>query len=348
MAYPPDTKPCQRPDCTNLCVRRPKEAPSTWSIRRFCGGACAAWRPPVDGRPCARSGCPATLTREEGESYRDFSKRRYCGPDCFYIGRRAVSPPKKCARDGCPNILHPRQDEGPAHFAGRRYCCIACANASKDRAPPPSPKPCQGPGCINQVVPRPKDGQKGFALKKYCGNECKIAGQARDRAAGVRHVVGRPRPAAPRLRKPCRIACCSGEVVQKPNESRGKYDKRHYCSPACLKEFLREGANVERLKAARQRALAERLAKADDTSRRASASQSTRRKGSTQWSATRMSQAVGAAERAADRLRMHGPVWPMSTVLKPHQPPSLNDTHWHVHGRNMVPVEQMIEEAGLA
>jgi hypothetical protein len=347
MAYPPDTKSCERPGCTNLCVRRPKEAPSTWSIRRFCGGACAAWRPPMNERPCARSGCSATLTREEGESYRDFAKRRYCGPDCFHIERRAVSPPKKCACEGCSTILHPRQDEGPSHFAGRRFCRIACANASKDRAPPPSPKPCQGPGCTKQVVPRPRDGQKGFARKKYCGNACKIAGQARDRAAGVRHVVGRPRPAAPRLRKSCRTARCSGEVVQKPNESRGKFDKRHYCSPACLKAFLREGANVERLKAARERSLAERWARADDRSGRATAQPSTRRKGSTQPSVTRMARAVGDAERAADRLRRHGPVWPMSTILSPHLPPSSNDKQWHVHGR-VLSVEEMIAEAGIA
>lgn len=346
MAYPPETKFCQRPGCPNLCVRRPKEAPSTWSVRQFCGVACAAWKPPVEERPCGHAGCPAVLTRHDGESYRDFAKRRYCSPECFYAKRREAATPRGCARDGCPNTLLPRQGEVPSHFARRLYCSIACANACKIRPGRPSPKPCLGPDCTNQIVPRPKDGQKGFALKKYCGNACKLAAQARDRALAEGPIL-RPRAPAPRLRKPCRIARCSGEVVQKPNESRGKYDKRHYCSPACLKEFLREGANVERLKAARQRALAERRARADDRSRRTPAPQSTRRKGSTQWTATRMAQAVGDAERAADRLRIHGPVWPMSTILKPHLPPSSNDKHWHVHGRVMS-VEEMIEEAGIA
>jgi hypothetical protein len=280
------------------------------------------------------------LTRHDGESYRDFAKRRYCGPECFYTKQRETATPKKCARDGCPNTLLCKERESPAHFARRRYCCVACSNACKVKPPPLTPKPCQGPGCTKQIVPRPKDGQKHFALKKYCGNACKIAGQARDRVAA--EPVSKLRAPAPRLRKPCRIAHCSGEVVQKLNESRGKYNKRHYCSPDCLKEFLRDGANVERLNAARQRALAERQAKL------APAPQGTRRKGNTQWTATRLAYAVGDAERAAEKLRIQGPVWPMSTILRPDLPPSSNDSHWHVHGRNMVPVEEMIAEAELS
>jgi hypothetical protein len=37
----------------------------------------------------------------------------------------------------------------------------------------------------------------------------------------------------------------------------------------------------------------------------------------------------------------------MCTIQKPHLPPSSNDTHWHVCGRDDVPVEEMLKEAGL-
>jgi hypothetical protein len=222
---------------------------------------------------------------------------------------------KPCGNSACPNLIHERQGHGAKEFEGRRFCCFACSVAAR-RSAFSAEKSCTRTGCDKLIRSRAHEGPKEFAAKKYCSTECQRLALNERMASGWKAI-----DAAERRRKPCKR--CGNEVVQYSNEGLKKWEGRQYCCKACSRS-----ARAEQSLAAKAPA-------------------GTRRKGNTQPRETRISRAVGDAERAADLLRFHGPVWPLSTILDPYRPPSSDDTHWHVHGRVMR-VEEMIERAGLA
>jgi hypothetical protein len=225
---------------------------------------------------------------------------------------------KPCGNSLCPKLIHERHGHGAKEFEARRYCCWDCSVAvrrAKREALAAKSKPCARPNCDKLVTARPDEGPKSYAAKKFCSTECQRLAAADQLSRGWQ-----AKPASERRRKPCKR--CNSEVVQYPNEGIKKWEQRQYCCKACSRAAREEQARV------------------------AKAPAGTRRKGNTQPRATTFARASGDAERAADRLRFHGPVWPMSTVLRPHLPPSSADTHWHVHGR-VISVEEMLEKAAL-
>jgi hypothetical protein len=251
MAYSRETKPCTRPGCTELCVKRRREARKDWEKRRFHSHACAELSPrfrapgppagPPQTKPCARVECDKLVVKRPNCGVARWEAILYCSRDCHKLVRAGSVPSHKECK-GCGRTFH-RPDGMPTDEWRRRQFCetiwMRCPGMAEKWA----------------VVRR-----KGVEAVK----------------------VREPKPAKVVKARPTMAPAPTG----------------------------------------------------------------TRRKGNTMPTVTRMARAAGDAERAADLLRFRGAVYPMSTILKPHLPPSSNDTHWHVHGRVMS-VERMIEEAGL-
>jgi hypothetical protein len=222
---------------------------------------------------------------------------------------------KPCENPACHNLIQERPRHGGKEFEGRQFCCHACSVAIR-RKTLLVEKPCAREGCDQLVRPRENDRPNKFAARKFCSTKCQ-----RLTFGGMMNGGWSPGEAAEWRRKPCKR--CTNEVVQYPNEGIKKWEGRQYCCKACSRAAREEHARI------------------------AKAPTGTRRKGDRQPRETRIAQGVGLAEKAAAKLRSHGPVWPLCTVLDPYKPPSSSDTHWHVNGRVMA-VEEMIKMAGLA
>ncbi|MCC2652160.1 MAG: hypothetical protein K0Q60_2323 [Microvirga sp.] len=315
-----------------------------------------------ESKVCANPACPKIFTRGR-RSKKDWADQRYCSAPCARqdLGaRRTAARPtltKKCKGPGCPKIIAKPLKYGASRWAKTEFCSQRCFHNHRSHDLPDH-KVCEGCG---ETYYRP-EGQPTdqWKARRFCSrywSQCPglkgrtatnlAMGQAMRHAAAPRPARARPlrgRPApAPRLRKPCAISTCPNEVVQQPEEGRAHFDQRRYCSGACRKVGVRR-SNVVQLHASKAAAEARSRKAAQGKDAQAP---SPRRKGSLQPNPTRLARSVGDAERAADILRVHGPVWPMCTIQKPHLPPSSNDTHWHVCGRDDVPVEEMLKEAGL-
>ena len=183
-----DVRQCQRPGCNQALVRRPKEKPNRFALRKFCSQECnqavakanlRVGQPRSPERECERPGCEVMFSGRR--------RQRFCSLSC---AGRAADPvgERHCGYRGCGQVLVRKPGERLSDFRKRKFCSVSCGNRNRLGHVDEQGRVCARNECGQVLVRREGEAHTMFARRLFCSREC---------ASGARAGVPRPSHAAP-------------------------------------------------------------------------------------------------------------------------------------------------------